>query len=100
MKNVDIAHHPFRGDFTVILEEPANSKSVEPYFKIIDNRITVIGGLVHTSVRGIRIQRLGQGVFLEPVRVRKIKVGWRTIWPENKFLRAIKDFFVKYFCKC
>ena len=100
MKNVNIAHHPFRGDFIVFLNESVNGKSVEPYFKIKWNRINITGGLVSLSTRGIRIQRLGQGVFLEPSQVRKIKVGWRKIWPENKLLRFIKDFFMKIIGKC
>lgn len=99
MKNVNIAHHPFRGTFTVLLNESVNTKSVEPYFKIEKYRINITGGLVSLSTRGLRIQRLGQGVFLEPSQVRMIKVGWRKIWPENKFLQFIKVNFAKIVAK-
>lgn len=95
MKNVNITHHPFRGNFTVFLRESTKITSVEPYFKIHNNSISIKGGLVLFSRRGIRIERLGQGVYLDPSQVIKIKVGWRKIWPENRFLRFFRDFFGK-----
>ncbi len=95
MKNVDIAHHPFRGDFTVFLDESVKDGSIEPYFKMKQNRVDITDGLICLSARGMRIQKRGQGVYLEPPQVRKIKVGWRKIWPENKFLQMIRVYFAK-----
>ena len=73
MKDINIEHHPFRGSFAVQLVESADTKPAETYFQIEQRRIHVTGGLICHSARGIRIQRLGQGVFLQPSQVKDIK---------------------------